>query len=321
MSCHTTFAVSTVYLFVFIPLICPHSSALHIRVYPKEMFGDISLLEFYLCTTRLSSNLVMDISAGVYTISGGPFCIISNQENINLRGEPGTEIHCSNEGRGMAFLNINNLKLENLVFSNCGMVVLSVSLLPIDSHVDIDDTYVYLGPMQRAVLLFLHCTNITLENLTINKSHGFGVLAINPMQKTVVRNVLIGSTNSLGPADSHNFTYLYCSGSGAVFLYADTNITRSRIEPEQTFSLNVINYSFTNNLPPSLLLATGIQIKPILFSGLAVYLGQLEYLVELRIINSTMQNNTGINISGMLLLVECYALMASGRGKAGYVCV
>ena len=315
MSCRAaTFAVSTLcvfYVFVFIPLICPHSSALHIRVNSKERFGDISLLQWYLCTTGLSSNLVMDISAGTYTISGGPFCIIRNQKNITLRGEPGTEIRCSDEGRGMAFFNINNLKFENLVFSNCGMVVPSV--FPGDGHVTVNNTYTYLGPMQRAVLLLLHCTNITLENVTIDKSHGFGVLAINPMQKTVARNVLIKSTNSLGPADSCNFTDMYCSGSGAVFLYADTDITHSRIEPGQTFSLDVINCSFTNNtniLPPYLLLelintlVTAIQTQPILLSGgsgLAVYLGQLEYHVNVRIINSTVQYNTG-NVSGMLLV-------------------
>ena len=308
-----TFEVSTLcvfYVFVFIPLICPHSSALHIRVNSKETFGDISLLQWYLCTTGLSSNLVMDISAGTYTISGGPFCIIRNQKNITLRGEPGTEIRCSDEGRGMAFFNINNLKLENLVFSNCGMVVPSV--FPGDGHVTVNNTYTYLGPMQRAVLLLLHCTNITLENVTIDKSHGFGVLAINPMQKTVARHVLIKSTNSLGPADSCTFTDMYCSGSGAVFLYADTNITHSRIEPGQTFSLDVVNCSFTNNtntLPSSLLanldtLATAIQTRPLFLSGgsgLAVYLGQLEYHVNVRIINSTVQYNTG-NLSGMLLV-------------------
>ena len=319
MSCGVmwrTFAVSTLcvfYVFVFIPLICPHSSALHIRVNSKERFGDIPLLQWYLCTTGLSSNFVIDISAGTYTISGGPFCIIRNQKNITLRGEPGTEIRCSDEGRGMAFFNINNLKLENLVFSNCGMVVPSV--FPGDGYVTANDTYAYLGAMQRAVLLLLHCTNITLENLTIDKSHGFGVLAINPMQKTVARNVIIKSTNSLGPADSCNFTDLYCSGSGAVFLYADTDITHSRIEPGQlqTFSLDVINCSFTNNtniLPVSLLvelhdtLGSPIQTQPILLtgaSGLAVYVGQLEYHIDVRIINSTVQHNTG-NVTGMTLM-------------------
>ena len=315
MSCRAaTFAVSTLcvfYVFVFIPLICPHSSALHIRINSKETFGVIPLLQWYLCDTGLRSNLVIDISAGTYTINGGPFCIIRNQKNITLRGEPGTEIRCSDEGRGMAFFNINNLKFENLVFSNCGMVVPSV--FPGDGHVTVNNTYTYLGPMQRAVLLLLHCTNITLENVTIDKSHGFGVLAINPMQKTVARNVLIKSTNSLGPADSCNFTDMYCSGSGAVFLYADTDITHSRIEPGQTFSLDVINCSFTNNtntLPPSLLLelintlVTAIQTQPIFLSGgsgLAVYLGQLEYHVNVRIINSTVQYNTG-NISGILLM-------------------
>ena len=317
MSCRAvwrTFEVSTLcvfYVFVFIPLICPHSSALHIRINSKETFGDIPLLQWYLCDTGLRSNLVIDISAGTYTINGGPFCIIRNQKNITLRGEPGTEIRCSDEGRGMAFFNINNLKFENLVFSNCGMVVPSV--FPGDGHVTVNNTYTYLGPMQRAVLLLLHCTNITLENVTIDKSHGFGVLAINPMQKTVARNVLIKSTNSLGPADSCNFTDMYCSGSGAVFLYADTDITHSRIEPGQTFSLDVVNCSFTNNtntLPSSLLfklvntLVTAFQTQPILLSGgsgLAVYLGQLEYHVNVRIINSTVQYNTG-NVSGMLLV-------------------
>ena len=307
-----TIAVSTICVFsvfVFIPLICPYSDALHIRVNSKETFGDIPLLQWYLCTTGLSSNLVIDISAGTYTISGGPFCIIRNQRNITLRGEPETEIRCSDEGRGMAFFNINNLKLENLVFSNCGMVVPSV--FSGDGHVPVNGTYAYLGPMQRAVLLLLHCTNITLENLTIDKSHGFGVLAINPMQKTVARNVLIKSTNSLGPADSCDFTDLYCSGSGAVFLYADTDITRSLIEPRQTFSLDVVNCSFTNNtntLPSSLqaeLFDTlGSQTQPVLLTGacgLAVYLGQLDYHVDVRITNSTVQYNTG-NLSGMLLM-------------------
>ena len=275
-----------------------------------------SSLEYYLCgqgSGELTTGATLSLSRGTHVLGKGDFCLLQNLENVTLQGpkDASAAIYCDSAGearRGIAFINITNLRIANLKITNCGRVI------PDGLPGRINETYAYLGPQQKAVLIFSHCTDVTLESVEIDKYFGYGILGVTLVGDTLLLNVSLLNSNHQTLADCTDQTNrpdLLCAGCGAVFVYDDTN--HPNLQDETTSSLHIIDSSFINNsnwLPTVRLfevltvLGLGFTTQPILLTGstgVAVYLGQMGYFVDVKIINSLAALNSG-NIGSILLL-------------------
>ena len=280
-----------------------------------------SSLQYHLCgegSKELTSYTTFQLSGGVHTLQEGPFCLLQNLSNITIQGQqtpPRSVIYCQSETetrRGIAFFNISSLHLSYLDIINCGSEV--PSGLP--GH--INDTFAYLGPLQKAVLIVTHSTNVTVESLSIDRCFGIGMLFINPLGKTVIGEVSVTGTNSQGLSECRiqhlERRDMLCSGSGTVFTFTDTDITDTLVNTMGNYTsyLLLTGCSFfnnTNSIPVSTLLQQSRRVNVgltthILLTGgfsIALYIGQKNFHVDVKITDTKVVSNTG-NVANLLFV-------------------
>ena len=261
-------------------------------------------LQYYLCNAaeQLGSDTIVELSVGVHIIEANPSCIVQGLSNLTIRGVTSGEVpvlSCKPNllGCGFVFFNMTGLRVENLRIVNFG------NALPDDLPDSVNSTYAYFGVGQKVVLLFSHCINLCLENIQINSSFGYGVAGVNVMGNTTLNRVVISNTNNFRHVNCGSVPADFsCSGSGAVFVYADDNFTAALGENTTLTVANTKMVNNTNYIPrnifqnefDSIRLAIITKRIPITgASGLAVAVGQMEYHLDVLIVNSTAQTNCG----------------------------
>jgi predicted outer membrane repeat protein len=269
-------------------------------------------LEYHLCyaSDQLKHNTEMILSPGMHFIDQGNPCIIQNINNLVIRGvgDTGTiEIQCLSNfiGRNFIFLNITNLRIENVIIINCGRMI------PDDLPSYVNGTNVYFGAGQKAVLLLSHVLNLVLQDVVFDHCFGFGIIGINLDGDTVLHRAVVTNTNNFEhPLCTELPLDLSCSGSGAVFIYSDP--TEGEVSLSNS-SLNVINCTFeqNENQIPSVHYVkiyssarSSSKTERLVLSGgtgLGFYANQRSYLVNLRISGSNFIYNKGY--SGALVMV------------------
>ena len=214
--------------------------------------------------------------------------------------------------RGIAFSNISNLHLSHLEIINCGREI--PSGLP--GH--INDTFAYLGPLQKAVLVITHSTNATVESVSINRCFGFGMLFVNLLGQTVTKEVSVSETKNHVLSECTQLLErrdMLCSGSGVVFIFNDTDATDKLVKDNgrYTASLYLIDCYFSNNtnlIPTNFLLpvlntfGVAFTTKRFLLTGgfsIGFYMGQRGYFVDVKITNTTVLSNKG-NLANFFVL-------------------
>lgn len=271
-------------------------------------------LQYYLCnaTEQLRSDTTVELSVGTHIVEANPSCIIQGLSNLTIRGvTSGTSgevpvLFCKSNlpGCGFVFYNVTDLRVENLMLNNFG------TALPDDLPDSVNSTYNYFGVGQKVVLLFSHCINLRLENVLIDSSFGYGIAGVNLMGDTTLNQVVISNTNNYRHVDCaivpNDFS---CSGSGAVFVYADDPFTAALGENTTLTVANSWMVNNTNLIPLNIFLFEFQKIRlafttdriPITGAGgIAVAVGQLGYHLDVLIVNSTTQSN--IADTGSLVL-------------------
>ena len=214
-------------------------------------------LQYHLCgpgTRELVSDTILQLSSGVHHLEEGPFCLLQTLENIAIQGQrtqPRTVVYCHSETqtrRGITFFNISNLHLSHIYIVNCGREV------PSGLPGEVNNTFVYLAPLQKAVMIITYSTNITVESLRVERCFGFGLLFINPLRHTVIRGLLVSGTNSLGLSGCTQPQPLarndmLCGGSGVAVIFSDMDSAEDLVKLSGNYkaSLYMINCSFVNN--------------------------------------------------------------------------
>ena len=120
-------------------------------------------------TMQNNSFLILNSSKN-YALQSQTLCINKFSSNVTIRSsffQPAT-IKCqhnasSNSTTGFGFIHARNLIIENIVFENCGATLSSDALQSVNS------SDLYYPPHYAAVLLFNHCWNVTLRNVTIKE--------------------------------------------------------------------------------------------------------------------------------------------------------
>ncbi len=261
-------------------------------------------LEYYLCSNQLTSNTIVLLAPGQYSIGKGNSCIIADIEDLTIRGNITTdlvELSCADDyfGRIFAFVNITNLLLENLVITNCG------AFIPESLAEFVNETNIaHFGKNQKGVFLLARVTNVYLQHIIMSRIFGYGIIGVNLQGNASLDDVHIHFTSYTNHPLCFGFeTDLSCVGSGAFFLYTDPSLNAT-FSPINS-SLIVTNCFFQGNnyiIPTLQYLAVYTiarspfhteRITAIGGTGVTVYSGQKSYFLDTRVTNTVFSDNDG----------------------------
>ena len=206
-------------------------------------------LWYWLCSGNVSiqNNLVLNLTQRNYVLYNMTFCLIGNVSNIILTGltDGKSSIECFKNGNfssttGFGFVNISSITLENLEFTGCGATITKPAVT------SFNDTHPHLGYKQKALLVFNHCYNITIQHVNINNYIGYAVLMLNPLCSSLIDYVLI--TYGTGASHCNDSGMFACAGSGIAIVFKDTEYTSPNMTPvnvvlsqsQLSFNYNVI---------------------------------------------------------------------------------
>ena len=287
-------------LITFLVLILPQLTAYSNKINIKNG----SSLNYYLCNDRIQSGMTFMLSSVVdYVIFKQSFCMVQNVSNVTITSESSVaKITCSDNLNGFGFYNTTNLTLCGLVFLHCGGEI----TLPFNVQQFTNNSNVFIGPHQRAVLLFSNCLNTTVHNVSIQGPyHGFGMLFINALGQSKIAHVNV--SNNLREqicttiSTSKNYS---CSGSGIVFFFSDIKI--SKIIESTVVLLTYIQlnnnqnfYSFEENHADIL---DTYKNVPILSGTGLTFLLYCEYTTFMSAYMLEVLNNKASHIGGILIL-------------------
>ena len=198
----------------------------------------------------LATNTSIILEKGNYCVS--EYVLVANKEGFLLAGTAGGPnaaiIQCS-EGAGLAFLNVTDLTMSNVTILNCGVTGSNLSEFVRQVNESVDMFYTVPDSSSAAVLIAAS-TDVTLLDVEIRESRGYGLIAIN----------LYGEVNIIGAVFDRNRPILSefinatvndifehvgaFLGGGAIFMYF--NLVGGAV-PSKTPKLLVYNSCFDNN--------------------------------------------------------------------------
>ena len=202
---------------------------------------------------NVTSHTSVILESEYYSIND--FILIQDVTNFTLKAEiQAVTIHCT-ENTGLAFVNVSQLSIRNVIVDECGF-----------TRTDIENT---LGILKKIVnifyaipkvvqvaMLFGHCENVAMENVTIMNTRGFGLLVINVFGFSQFYGVHFFNNSNPGtcaslypledfPSKSIDFDSHNRSGGAAVFMYFDYH--NHALYHGSQFNLNLQNCIFTLN--------------------------------------------------------------------------
>ena len=274
-----------------------------------------SSLDYYLCNDGIQSGMTIMLSSVVdYVMPKQAFCMVQNVSNVTITSESSVaKITCSNNLNGFGFYNTTNITLCGLVFLHCGGEI----TLPFNVQQFTNKSRVFIGPHQRAVLLFSNCLNTTVHNVSIQGSyHGFGMLFINALGQSNIAHVNV--SNNLREqicttiSTSKNYS---CSGSGIVFVFSDMKI--SKIIENIFVSLTYIQLNNNQNVYSEenhAYILDAYKNVPILSGSGLTFLLHCKYTTFIFAHMLQVSNNNATHIGGILILFNTnspYLIMLS----------
>jgi len=136
----------------------------------------LTLSEYVQNTSHyFTSNSVIHFLSGNHTVSKTTWVIVQDVENLSLVGSAGyATVHCNGE-LSFTFWKAHDLQISNIDFIGCGLEVTSDFR---DVHTD---TWLKHQVPVHVALLFVDCSSVVLENVTVMESYGYGLLGYNMM--------------------------------------------------------------------------------------------------------------------------------------------
>ena len=233
-------------------------------------------LWYWLCSgnATIQNNLVFKLTQRNYVLHNMTFCLIGNASNITLTGlsDGKSSIECFKNGNssstiGFGFVNITSITLENLNFIRCGATITKAVVT------SFNDTHPHLGYKQKALLVFNHCHNITIEQVNIDYYIGYAIMMLNPLGSSLINQTLVN--NGFGASNCYDSSMFACSGSGIAVVFKDTKQTSHNMAPAKMILAQSQFYDNINiipNIPPLTLIKQGICTLPIFGAGLLTVL-------------------------------------------------
>ena len=274
-------------------------------------------LDYFLCNC-LTANATINIQLepGYYNFTNQQFCLLENKATISIIGSTisDTIIQCV-EPFSIVFMNVHNVTISNIKMIDCGDVVNDVDNVKINESIPI----FYFGNDFNFAMMFYEATNVSIAELTMLNTLGYGIAAFNMLGEISLFKLHIENTTfENSKCINHNFdNSLNCSGSGVLFAYCNT----SSIMYNTTLNITQSIFKNNRNLFPAYtfkmfsdVMQTGSYHVPIPIEGagcIAVFYLQSSFDVNTVIADSLFQNNTG-TLSATIAIVS----VSTNRGRS-----
>ena len=262
-------------------------------------------LWFWLCSDNipLQNNLTLHLTQSNYILHNMSFCLIENVSNLTLKGvgsDGKSSIKCQlqhGSTTGFGFVNISSVVLENLEFTGCGATITKSAVT------FFNDTHPHLGYKQKALLVFNHCHNITIQHVNITNYIGYAIFMLNPLNSSLMNHVIVTIGN--GANDCTNSGMFDCAGSGIFVVFKDTQQTSPNMAP-----VNVIlshyslqwNFNIIPNIPPLTLIGHDICSLPLVGAGGLTVLFNQSFLAKFSSQSGYCSSNGG-TVTGNILVI------------------
>jgi len=187
-------------------------------------------LAYYLCegAGNLTNNTTIILSHTIiHHIPPGSFCLVENVTHLTIYGDSSDNpavVKCnstSHHVRGFGFFNIANLSISNIIIENCGGVIDQ------DATKYINSSLFYFQPGQRAVFLFNHCFDLTLNCTEIREYKGFAVVGANMMGRSSLTKTVLNSNEE------------NCTAVGAFIFYVESKLLHRNGLQNSTTTLTI----------------------------------------------------------------------------------
>ena len=262
-------------------------------------------LEEFLCSgTQLLNDTTVEVSTNIHhLIHNASFCIINTTYSLNITSNSSQQavIQCNDSiiqpTSGFAFINIQNLTLQRLVFKGCGGYLKGLDVMKLINSTDSPITF---SQNQSAVLLFLHINTLLINEVNITYYYGFAVFAINPSNASINHSDI-----SISYGRKHVMIGLL--GSGIFLFFTDKIIID--VQPFTTFNVSInhtvfkYNYEYTH---PSVTCLSQIKQTCKKFcasaAGLTVYYTQEKFNVTVNTSQSHFIYNYGAAAGAVLVM-------------------
>ena len=136
----------------------------------------LTLSEYVQNTSHyFTSNSVLHFLSGNHTISQTTRVIVQDVQNISLVDSAGHATVQCNGRLSFTFWKVDDLQISSIGFIGCGLEITD------------DYRYVHTNTMfgyqvkVQVALLFVECSSVVLENVTVMESYGYGLLGYNMM--------------------------------------------------------------------------------------------------------------------------------------------
>ena len=186
----------------------------HQAVSSPLMITNSSSLQYYLCESgslQSGTELIL-LNEIEHILSTGPFCLVSNLENITIRSSLYNKlasIKCKpHYKQGLGFYNITNLTLQNIRMQHCG------GYLPKYLFSFLANESFYFESNQSVSVVLSNCSKVSLFNVTVLDYCGFGVILLNPTGFIFLEHINVSMAETVA-------MYHKCIGTGIVLYYSN----------------------------------------------------------------------------------------------------
>ena len=247
-----------------------------------------------------------------------------NVTNITLKAEFESASIQYSENTGLAFVNVSQLSIFNIVINRCGFTGIDIENT-VNLLKNIVNVFYAIPQVVKIAMLFGHCEDIVMENVTIMSTRGFGLVGINVIGTSQLNTVLFFNNSYPGtcvspyilklfPSKSIDFDSCNRLGGAAAFMYFDYH-NQMPYRGSQ-FNLTIQNCNFTLSAECSIAYLNLLRIPGRGESsfitntagyrlggsgGLSLVLAQLQYGVDVVVNESIFNTNIGSRGGGALI--------------------
>ena len=300
-------------LFTLLIFVIVHLCSASIDVTSIDV-GNSDELLYRLCSTSSpGDSTVLYLMEKRYTLEPLGFCVIRDVSNMRLESLTGhSTVNCLSQKSGdnctgFGFVNVTNITITGVHFIGCG------STLTKEAVIMINDTHPHIGYLQKAVLIFNHCYNITLKHVSIQSYSGYAIMMMNPLGHSLMHKVNVSNGVSANHQSCLRSKAIFlCAGSGIMCVLKDTTSTIN-IDPIYV-TLSESSFKFNMNIiyeVPRLDIADGnsCTLPLIGASALSLVFNQT-FHATFSCENTTFKDNFG-TIAGSLLIMYFNGMLHS----------
>ncbi len=269
---------------------------------------------------QMHSNDTLHLSSGTHTLSNATSSLIGDLSGIVILGNPlnhGEVIVSCGKGVGLSFVNVMGLTLSGFIVDGCSLSGSQAMITKLDRS---DQFFAHPVVANFVGAIFImHCSDLLVENVTVQNSHGFGVVGCNLFGESRFHqtNFLSNSPSAcFFEIEEHHDTPVSLGfGGGAFIMYQDVEDTRNAAGSKFTDNLlsfeggliannfgcrRGIDSVIFNNLFRSVADSQNLAGA----GGLSIVFGQSSFHVNATITSYTFRNNTNpYGGAGMMVLI------------------